>query len=168
MATTYYKAPEQLLDVQEYLNLAFSAVFLLEMLVKVFGGQLPRDQSLPNGGGVQGVQQFWRVKRLGDAAWLGWMTRSGSWSGTLPALRPNHVAALPPLPGLPAGQGWAPYWKSPWNKFDFLLVCTSLFDILCTYTLSASLAKALGVQKLLRLLRISRMFKLVKSISVGS
>ncbi len=66
-----------------------------------------------------------------------------------------------------AGQGWGPYWKSPWNKFDFLLVCTSLFDIICSYALSASLAKVLGVQKLLRLLRISRMFKLVRGIAVG-
>ena len=59
-----------------------------------------------------------------------------------------------------------PYWRNAWNKFDFLLVCTSLFDMICAYALSPSVAKAFGVNKILRLLRISRMFKLVKGIKV--
>jgi hypothetical protein len=66
----------------------------------------------------------------------------------------------------PTGLGWLPYWRNSWNKFDFLLVCASLFDIICAYALSASIAKVFGVNKLLRLLRISRMFKLVKGIKV--
>jgi hypothetical protein len=40
MATTFYKQPELLTDVQEYLNLAFTAAFLVEMLLKVTGERL--------------------------------------------------------------------------------------------------------------------------------
>jgi hypothetical protein len=38
--------------------------------------------------------------------------------------------------------------------------------MICAYALSPSVAKAFGVNKILRLLRISRMFKLVKGIKV--
>ncbi len=65
-----------------------------------------------------------------------------------------------------AGLGWLPFWHNPWNKFDFVLVWTSVLDTIYSLSLTEAQAKMLGVQKLLRLLRLLRMFKLVKSIKV--
>lgn len=62
--------------------------------------------------------------------------------------------------------GWTIYNKSGWNKFDFVLVVISAFDLLFSFIAVgfARIVKVLQVQKLLRLLRISRMFKLIRGL----
>lgn len=37
MATTHYDEPQQMMDVQEHINTAFSALFAVEALIKIFG-----------------------------------------------------------------------------------------------------------------------------------
>jgi hypothetical protein len=56
--------------------------------------------------------------------------------------------------------GWKVYWNDQWNKFDFFVVMTSIFDI--GMLLMGSKTKALSVTKTFRVLRISRLLRLIK------
>jgi hypothetical protein len=37
MATVFYKEPDFLQDLQEYLNLAFTGIFVIEAALKIYG-----------------------------------------------------------------------------------------------------------------------------------
>lgn len=66
------------------------------------------------------------------------------------------------------GHGWPVYWRNHWNKFDFFIVLASIFDLVISL-LARSFSEvfsALKIQKLLQILRLSRMLKLVKSLKV--
>jgi len=63
------------------------------------------------------------------------------------------------------GLGWINYWKSGWNRFDLLLVASSLADMLVSLVGAAEVG-ALKIQKVMRLLRLARVIKLVRGAKV--
>ena len=68
------------------------------------------------------------------------------------------------------GLEWKPYWDDPWNKFDFILVVFSLFDIaISVIDLNFSFFRVLRVGRvlgrLLRIIRVSRIARLAKAFS---
>ena len=63
------------------------------------------------------------------------------------------------------GLGWANYWKVGWNRFDLLLVASSLADMLVSLIGGADV-RALKIQKVMRLLRLARVVKLVRGMTV--
>jgi hypothetical protein len=65
------------------------------------------------------------------------------------------------------GLGWVNYWKIGWNRFDLLLVASSLADLLVSLIGGAEVS-ALKIQKVMRLLRLARVVKLVRGAKVGA
>eukprot|EP00775_Hariotina_reticulata_P006841 gene6841-7059_t len=61
------------------------------------------------------------------------------------------------------GLGWANYWKVSWNKFDFLLLLSSVVDMAVALGMGSH-ASFLQVQKIMRLLRLARVVKLMRSM----
>jgi len=63
------------------------------------------------------------------------------------------------------GQG-VQYFYSNWNNFDFVIVCTSLLDIMMDI-LGSDFIEFLNtgpqIARVLRVLRVSRLFKLMKT-----
>jgi hypothetical protein len=59
------------------------------------------------------------------------------------------------------------YFKSAWNRFDFLVAASSFIDLILTYAVSSSITLLRSGPQLLRvvkLLRISRLFRLFRSL----
>ena len=44
MAATFYKEPELMIEVQEQLNVAFAGAYLVEALLKIYGGWRGQNQ----------------------------------------------------------------------------------------------------------------------------
>jgi hypothetical protein len=63
------------------------------------------------------------------------------------------------------GLGWPNYWKSGWNRFDFLLVASSIADMLVSLVAGAEV-RALKIQKVMRLMRLARVVKLLRGMKV--
>ena len=65
------------------------------------------------------------------------------------------------------GMGWREYWSDRWNKFDFIVVTGSLFD-LAVSLFNTSVLRAVRVtrafSRLFRLVRVTRVLRLAKSI----
>ncbi|WIA07983.1 hypothetical protein OEZ85_007455 [Tetradesmus obliquus] len=61
------------------------------------------------------------------------------------------------------GLGWEGYWKNSWNKFDLLLLVSSLVDMIVALVMGSH-ASFLKVQKIMRLLRLARVVKLMRSM----
>ncbi|WIA28050.1 hypothetical protein OEZ86_010635 [Tetradesmus obliquus] len=61
------------------------------------------------------------------------------------------------------GLGWEGYWKNSWNKFDLLLLVSSLADMIVALVMGSH-ASFLKVQKIMRLLRLARVVKLMRSM----
>lgn len=59
------------------------------------------------------------------------------------------------------GLGPAGYWRSGWNRFDLLLVLSSVADMLVSLVGGAQVG-ALKIQKVMRLMRLARVVKLVR------
>ncbi|KAI8464917.1 MAG: Ion transport protein-domain-containing protein [Monoraphidium minutum] len=97
MATTHYGMPDKMVTTVEFINYAFTCVFITEAIIKV------------------------------------------------------------------VGLGWANYWKVGWNRFDLLLVASSLADMLVSLIGGANVS-ALKIQKVMRLLRLARVVKLVRGM----
>ncbi|KAG2453381.1 hypothetical protein HYH02_001605 [Chlamydomonas schloesseri] len=55
--------------------------------------------------------------------------------------------------------GWRKYWRDNWNKLDLFIVLVSIPDIVATFT---SHNAATGIVTAMRLLRVCRMFKLIR------
>eukprot|EP00198_Chlamydomonas_reinhardtii_P003576 XP_001692912.1 voltage-gated Ca2+ channel, alpha subunit [Chlamydomonas reinhardtii] len=55
--------------------------------------------------------------------------------------------------------GWPKYWRDNWNKLDLFIVLVSIPDIVATFT---SHNAATGIVTAMRLLRVCRMFKLIR------
>ena len=63
------------------------------------------------------------------------------------------------------GLGFKRYWKSPWNQFDAFVVVASIVDILLdilNQSLSSFVRVGPQLARVFRVLRVSRLFKLVK------
>lgn len=58
------------------------------------------------------------------------MDLGGSSSGGLAPFHSRVGCALPRSQVV--GLGWPNYWKQPWNKFDFVLCCSGLVDMIMT------------------------------------
>eukprot|EP00882_Tetradesmus_deserticola_P020321 GHRQ01021939.1.p2 GENE.GHRQ01021939.1~~GHRQ01021939.1.p2 ORF type:complete len:274 (+),score=131.28 GHRQ01021939.1:201-1022(+) len=63
------------------------------------------------------------------------------------------------------GLGWEGYWKNNWNKFDLVLLISSLVDMIVALAMGSH-ANFLKVQKIMRLLRLARVVKLMRSMKV--
>lgn len=63
------------------------------------------------------------------------------------------------------GLGWKQYIRSPWHKFDFFLVIAAIISAAVSINASVNGTKLAGtpIATLLRILRISRLFRVVKS-----
>ena len=57
--------------------------------------------------------------------------------------------------------GWKVYWNDQWNKFDFFVVCTSVIDIGMSLA-GNNLGSAMSLARTFRVLRISRLLRLIK------
>ena len=78
---------------------------------------------------------------------------------------PRQMPTDPALSLQVIGLGWTNYWKMGWNRFDLLLVASSLADMLVSLIGGADVG-ALKIQKVMRLLRLARVVKLVRSMKV--
>jgi hypothetical protein len=71
-----------------------------------------------------------------------------------------------------SGLGPAGYWADRWSRFDFFLVCTSLFDQIASEVLAGvlpippMLLRTLRVLRIVRILRLLRSFKELRSLLV--
>eukprot|EP00854_Cymbomonas_tetramitiformis_P007283 gene7283-8672_t len=61
------------------------------------------------------------------------------------------------------GLGFRGYWKSGWNRFDFILVLTSIMDFTLNF-LSASFLRIFRVGRISRISRIMRGFRLARGL----
>lgn len=59
--------------------------------------------------------------------------------------------------------GFVHYLNNDWNKFDFFIVLTSVIDIV-TLILSLDKKNFESILKILKLFRVARMLKLIKSV----
>lgn len=62
----------------------------------------------------------------------------------------------------------ATYFRSSWNKFDFVVVMTSLVDLIMTFFLGSSITfLRVGPQlaRIMRVLRVSRLIRILKSLN---
>jgi len=63
--------------------------------------------------------------------------------------------------------GFGVYFDSGWNKFDFCVVCISVFDIVMDFSgnkIFSFLKIGPQIARVFRILRVSRLFKLVKGL----
>lgn len=63
--------------------------------------------------------------------------------------------------------GWSEYWSDSWNKFDFIVVTGSVFDLVLSL-FNTSVLRAVRItrafSRLFRLARVTRVLRLAKSI----
>lgn len=62
------------------------------------------------------------------------------------------------------GYGFAHYFRSGWNKFDFFIVVTSVLSIFISFTSTISIKGAVTIVRAFRILRIARLIRRAKSL----